>query len=491
MDFLDPKKRRQHAIRLMLGYVLIGIAILVGTTILLYQAYGFGIGKDGQVIQNGLVLVSSTPSGSQIYLDGQLNNAKTNSRLILPSGQYIMQIKRTDYRTWQRAINVEGGMVKHFDYPFLFPKTLVTTNVKSYAAWPGLATQSPNQQWLVVQQPNGINNFDVFDLKNKNAVSTISLPAGLLTTAKSSQSWQVVEWSTDNRHILMQHLYDGTSEFIMVDRQDPTQSINLNRTLGVSPSQLNLRNKKYDQYYVYNASTSELDTATLSAPQLTPYLNQVLSYKTYGSNIVLYATTKDAPAGKVLIRLFQDGQTYTLRTAAANTTYLLNLAQYSGDWYVVVGASSESKVYIYKNPIDQLNISSLVLVPTQILKVANPNYLSFSNNAQFIMDENGTQFAVYDIENNKSYTYLTSEPMDAPQTHANWMDGNRLTYVSDGKLVVFDYDHANFQTLIAADPHYLPFFDPAYKFVESLATSQDPASPAVLTSTALLTPADQ
>jgi hypothetical protein len=107
------------------------------------------------------------------------------------------------------------------------------------------------------------------------------------------------------------------------------------------------------------------------------------------------------------------------------------------------------------------------------------------------MDENGTDFAVYDIENNKSYTYDAKAPLDVPQQHADWMDGDRLEYVSAGKLVVFDYDHTNVQTLMPADPHYLPFFDPSYKFVDSLASPQKTTSQAVLTSTALRIPADQ
>lgn len=490
MDFLDPKKRRHHATLLIVGYVLIAIAILITVRVLLYVAYGYGLGKDGQIIQNGLVYVSSTPSGSKMYLDGQLRD-KTNSRLQLPSGQYALKIERDGYRTWQRSITVLGGAVEHFDYPFLFPTSLTTTNVRAYDAWPGLATQSPSRQWLLVQQPGDPNAFDMFNLKNKHAVSTVSLPEGLTTPSRISQSWQFVEWSSDNRHVLLKHMYGDASEFIVVDTQDPTQSVNLNRTLNMNPTQLVLRNKKYDQYYIYDAAKLELDTATLSNPQPTAYVSQVLSYKSYGSNIMLYTTGADAPAGKVFIKLLQNGQTYTLRTATAGTTYLLDLAQYSGNWYAAVGASGESKVYIYKNPVAQLGAANPVLVPSQILKVTNPNYLSFSNNAQFIMGENGTQFEVYDIKNNKSYTYTATAPLDAPQTHASWMDGDRLDYVSGGKLVVFDYDHANVQTLMPADPRYIPFFDPSYKFVDSFAAPQAAASQAILTSTALLTPADQ
>jgi len=69
MDYLDPKKRFRHHVMLYVGYVLIGIAILIGTLVLLYQAYGFGLGKNGTVIQNGLFFFSSQPSPADIYVN--------------------------------------------------------------------------------------------------------------------------------------------------------------------------------------------------------------------------------------------------------------------------------------------------------------------------------------------------------------------------------------------------------------------------------------
>ena len=40
-----------------------------------------------------------------------------------------------------------------------------------------------------------------------------------------------------------------------------------------------------------------------------------------------------------------------------------------------------------------------------------------------------------------------------------WGDGDRLTYVTNNNLIVFDYDMANLHVLMPADPTYLPFFD--------------------------------
>ena len=64
MDFLDPLYARRHIIRLYTGYVLIAIAVLLGATLLLLVALGFNIGKNGQVVQNGLLFASTRPGGA-------------------------------------------------------------------------------------------------------------------------------------------------------------------------------------------------------------------------------------------------------------------------------------------------------------------------------------------------------------------------------------------------------------------------------------------
>ena len=68
MDFLDPEITKRKNRHLYIGYFLFGILILLGTVILVYLAYGFGLGKNGAVYQNGLIYIGSTPNGSNIKI---------------------------------------------------------------------------------------------------------------------------------------------------------------------------------------------------------------------------------------------------------------------------------------------------------------------------------------------------------------------------------------------------------------------------------------
>lgn len=493
MDYLDPKKELKHRITLMIGYVLVTVAIVIATLVLLYQAYGFGIGKNGTVIQSGLAFFSSQPNPADIYLNGRLNSKQTNARLVLPSGIYHVRLTRAGYQDWQRTIEVEGGDVQHFDYPFLIPGKLTSKKIASYDQAPGLATQSPDRRWLLVQNPGSMTNFQVFDLKNPDKAPTpLVVPAGLLTKASSAESWQLEEWADDNNHVVLEHDYDGKVEYILVDRSDPAQSLNIDTTIGANPAKLTLLNKKYDQYYLSDAGGT-LQTASLSDHTPKTVLQNVLNYQSYGSDSLLYATDKGAPAGQVLVKLKIGDNTYPIHSFVAGSTYLLDLTKYSGTLYVVAGASAENKAYIYKDPAGQLSsLPNQAVVPSQVLHVNQPNYVSFSTSTQFIMLENGTRFGVYDIENTKGYNYNTASlPLDAPQPHATWMDGNRLTYVSGGKVAVFDYDGTNRHALVPASPAYLPAFAPDYKFLYTLAQANTAGGQTVLDQTSLLSPADR
>jgi hypothetical protein len=481
MDFLDPVKHRAHNRRLLVGYVLIGVAILLAVTVLLYLTRGFTL-KQGKIVQNGLVFVSSNPGGANIYLNDKLKD-KTATRMTLEAGNYTLKLAREGYHDWQRAMTVAGGDVLHVDYPFLVPSNLVTNKVSSYKTAPVLVLQSPDRRWVVIQKPGELTSFDMYDLKDPKKIAAnethFSLPNNLLSAATGAQSLKLTEWSNDNIHVVVQHLYGGNkSEYILIDRKDPAKSVNLTNQLKLTATmELALQNKKFDRYFAYNTADRSLNATTTKEPTLKPMLQDVLAYKSYGDDTVLYATSKDASKGRANVDIYQDGKSHVVRNVVSSPKYLLELSRYSGDWYAVVGSSAEAHVYVYKDPADARDgASSPIPIPIDILKIAGASRVSFSANSQFVATENGQNFAVYDIENDRSYTYTIDDKLDKPQTYATWMDDSRLQLISGGKVVIFDYDGTNRQQLVAELPGYKPYFDSSYRYLYSLSKPQTKAA---------------
>jgi hypothetical protein len=146
MDFLDPRKRRAHKIRLIIGYVLVAIVIVLATIIIVYGANGYGINtKTGQIVQNGLLFADSNPGGAEIYLNGVDKHATTSSRLILPAGNYTLTLKKEGYRDWSRKFTLGEQSVARYVYPMLFPVKPVITNLKTYNPDPGASRKQSGQ----------------------------------------------------------------------------------------------------------------------------------------------------------------------------------------------------------------------------------------------------------------------------------------------------------------------------------------------------------
>ena len=485
MDFLDPAKKRAHRIRLFIGYMLVAIAIAMGSLILLFQSYGYDLDrKTGAVIQNGLVFLAAHPSSAAVYLDGKQQKNQTDTRLTLPAGQYQLELKRSGYHTWQHVLNLEGGSIERLVYPLLFPEKLITQDVQLYASAPTMASESLDRRWLMVQQPQSFTSFDVFDLAVASPQpETLTLPADLLTTASGAQSLSVVEWSSDNRHLLVKHTFSSGSEFIVIDRQTPAASVNLNKTLATNPTQITLRDKKPDQFYLYDEKTEALQVADLKTHQPTTLLNGILAFKSYGADTVLYAA---ALGDKVQLKLRDNDGSFVLRTLPVGTKYLLDITQYNGHWYMIASAQNEGRLNIYKDPQDIIKQPSpKPLAPITYLKIDQPQFVSFSQNAEFIMVQDGTKFGVYDIETDRRLYYELKLPVDVSQ-QANWMDGDRLS-VNDGvHSVVFDFDGTNQRTLVSSQLATTPFFDRDYTALYTLGPSTVVPSRTALTRTPLV-----
>lgn len=501
MDFLDPKKRRNHTIRLFTGYVLVAIAITLAATILIHYAYGFGVTRKGDLVQKGLVFVSSQPSGAQLHVNGVRAN-DTNTKLNLTAGQYDLDISRQGYNSWKRTIQVEGGSVNHYVYPLLFPTNLKPANIKAYEADPVLTTQSPDRRWLVVRPTADDETlFETFDLsKNQETVGTpesFKINPQLLTESSTPAQTKVIEWSNNNRHILFKRSYTATgeqkSEYILVDRQRPEGSYNLSRELSIDANEIDitLLDKKPDTYYLHNVSTGVLTRASLGDPTQTPVLKDVVAFKSHGKDTVVYVTAKDAPEGKVSAKVYDNGKEYTLRTIKSSDKYLLDAARFDGDWYIVAGSKAEGRVIVYKNPVAQLSRENTKKAGSVFsLRVTDPNNVSFSANAQYIALQGSKSFHVYDIDREQAFQYRIKYAIDEPQLKAPWMDGNRFSYVSGGKQVVFDYDNLNRRTLVPASSVYESAFDRDYEYLYTFAPRADGQQGVVLTATPLRTEAD-
>jgi hypothetical protein len=488
MDFLDPKKKKAHKRQLFIGYGLMGIAILFAGVVLLYAAFGYGLDRQGNVIQNGLVYIASTPDGAEVQYTnketGEAKKAVTADRLPIPAGQYDFEFLKEGYRPWQHTIEVHGGDVDRLVYPFLFPEELQTTDASLYSTQPAFSSVTPDRSRVIVAQPGKFGVLDIYRTDvPAEAAETISLPRGVFVEATGSL--EPVEWSSDNVHVLMKHVYDGKTDFILGDIDDPANSINLDRLFEQEPVKVTLFDKQPDEFHLL-LKNNRLLRARASDKSVERVLDNVLAYKSHGDNRLLYVTNKNSAKGMVSVYIRGDEVSHKIRELKQAPQYLLDLATHQNKWYVVMSATTNSEVFIYRDPSETFQAEDeRRILWSRTLQIDKPQYISFSENTQFITAQNGTTFATYDAFEDTEYYFEFESKFDKGVGRAVWMDGHRLTSVKNGKVVVFDFDGTNYQTLSTIKAGTTPMFDRDYTRMLTIAPSVDVKGRFALTDTAL------
>lgn len=496
MDFLDPKKKRSRSIRLTIGHALMVVLVFTATYILVFRAYGYDFNtKTGEVIQEGLVYIASAPNGATVKINGQ-TKPSTNTRLSLPEGRYTLEISKNGYETWSRSFELEGGQVVRFDYPVLFPTSLNPSELQTFSSPISFSTESPDRRWVLLAEKNKTDSMTMYDLRsltnNKPVSSTLEFPNGLFNSAKGAHSLKLVEWSTDNRHALVHHTFKGGNEFAVLDIRQPAQSYNVNKAIGQTPAKVNMFDKKFDQLYIYNSKSKMLSRANIKDKSVQTFATNVISFKSHGDDTMLMSKFNPDNKKQAQIVMRQKGKDYVIKNIPLSDSVPLDIARYSGHWFVVFGVQSQHRTYIYKDPIDLLlnKDSDALTIRAIVLKDSGEiDGVSFSQNTRFILSSSGKGFSVYDAETEKHYSY-TMKQIDTDQLPV-WMDGHRILSSSNDKVLAFDYDGINTHSLVNADPKASVMFDRDYKVMYTLGTSTSNKKKYAFFLTQLRLPADR
>jgi hypothetical protein len=493
MDFLDPTKKRRHNQQLYIGYALMVVLILTASTLLLLLTFGFSFDRQTRsLIQNGLVFVDPNPIAADVYVNDE-RKGRGDQRLVLPAGSYNIEIQEDGYRSWRRSIELSGGELQRFAYPFLFAENITTSTYRTFNDGPRLMTTSPDRRWMLIQEVEQIDAFVLYDLNQKvNLPSFFTLPPGLMRFTDQSGDLSIVEWSNDNRHVVLRHEIPGLlTDFILLDRSNPNESQNLTtRFSDLNFSDISLVDKRFDRYHLFDRDNAVMYQAQLAADQVAPLIEGVITYRSHGSDTVLYLTpdTNSAPSSSgdqddsdsagagehVMVNMLQGDQSYELLrlpTGDARAVYYIDLARFRGDWYVIVASTANNQALIYRDPIQQLrqagaDMSTIPLVPMAVLRTDKDiQQIKFSANARNIMVQAGNRFHVYDIERDEVHEFGLGEGDEM----AVWMDGHRITTTTGDRFRVADFDGRNVHDLQSCRSSFSGFFDRNYEFMYCVA----------------------
>ena len=288
-------RRQQIAIR-SFTYGAMTLAAVFGVLLSLAWAMGFRFDfNGGKLTQVALLQFDSFPNGATVKINGETLSSKTTTRENVQSGENTVEITKTGYRSWQKTVTLDPSEVRWLDYIRLIPNSITTDQIKSFSTVSEML-ESPNQHWILLRTSDNerTNNAyvltlaDISDPKNVR-FSDITISANDITAPTSGQTekFSIVEWDMGSRYILLKHQVGDTSEYLRIDRENPTMTSNLTKTFGLDISSPHFSGTSGQIFFALTGSDLrkfDASNQTASAPLATG----VQSYQLTENNMISF-----------------------------------------------------------------------------------------------------------------------------------------------------------------------------------------------------------
>lgn len=445
MDYLDPKKKKAHKNRILIGYGLFSVVIAIATVILVYVANGYYIDRStGEVIQNGLVYIDAQPVAADVYVNGTKQRGTTDIRLVIPSNTYTIDLKRDKYRDWSRSFILDGGNLRKLTYARLIPNDLVPVEAAVLRADPTQVSQSIDKKWLVSSFKESPLRISILNTEQPTySITDFEIPASLVTNPTDGV-FEVQEWASNNRHFLATYTVGQEVTYLLIDRADPKATRNLNIQFNDKTLEIGLLDRSKDSFFIYDSESKKLSKANIDkGVEQTPLLTDILAFKTYAQNWVLYLKQSDQD-GYVTAYFKNGNKEIKLKDLRESPQYYLQLAK-SGDAPVIgISSPTENRAIVYNNPEQYLNDNKEATIPvaTAVLRVVQPLGLSISADASVILAYGKENMASHEFEEDRSYNFKNEVAM-ADTYEIEWLDGRHFTYNAGGMHYIEDFDGSN------------------------------------------------
>ena len=475
MEFLSPNYRKRHGRLLFVSYIF--SALVIGALVMFFalEVSGFYINRSGEILLNSIVFVDSHPASAEIYINGKLERSRTDARLVLPEGQHFVEIQKPGYDLWQKQVYLEGGAVTHIRYPFLYPTNPLSQLVDSY---PQLATasQTPDRRWLMVQpRPNQLA-FELLDLDQSDLPRRdlrFELPESELE--HDLLVAKVLAWSHDNQHFLVRLNFDDDKiEYwiFSIDDDRPPIQVPQTRADDIPIRDVRLVDNRIREVHILYRD-GQLFNQSLTDDQLEAELvaQNVVEFSSHGRELLVYVRSTAIEAlAEVIIN--DDGTEYPLLELAHTTTgqYSLALSRFEGDWYYVIGSTTDSQLEVFQNPLEAIKQDWLP-IPLTTASLSGLSSLAFSSNVRFVGATYDGGLYIYDLEAQRSYRYTVA---GLPADYSiQWMDGHRLYGVIDDELNIWEFDSYHQVSMGSVRTTADVFFDKSYDSLYLLSNRDD------------------
>ncbi len=446
MQKRSSKRKKQAQLAFIYSLMTVTVIMIVTVLVLVMQGYRFNR-FDGKVEQGGLVQFDSKPNGASVDVDTVRLANQTPNKITVTAGEHTFTLSKPGYTTWKKTTNIVPGTVLWLNYIRLFPATPIVQDVATLNGVDS-SLPSPDHNYLATIPVAG-EPVVVLTRTNSDTVDVVrtSIPLDMYTVATDPKSQQFVlkSWDRDNRYVIIQHNYDGQTEFLSYDTRGSNETKNISKSLGVDAKKVVYQVGHSDIVYILTANgelrRGHLGNVTLSGPLVA----NVQDFNQFDESLLTYTTGIDTVTKQRSVGYLTNGasKSRTVRsyTDDGSAPLSMRIGKYYGDHYLVIAYGQKAEIYDATIPSSDAANGPMLDIMTTFDTPGVVRYTGFApGENRFVYAQTDTSYVAYDLEWEAKYT----TPFAAtPTRELDWEDGFHTTDTTGGSLAQYDYDGTN------------------------------------------------
>ena len=434
---------KRQPLRRTVIYVFMTSVVAILVTIMMLILLGFTINQDeGRVEQGSLLQLASSPSGADVYIDGKDVGSKTNTKRTVSVSEHTIDFSLEKYHTWTKSINPTAGQVVWVNYARLVPTVLTPSTVKTFENVANMSV-SPKRSYILMQEKIDLPKFQLVDVR-LDEVKTVDvvLPENILSIPSSgSQRLSIVSWSDNEKLVLIRNNFGKQVEWLVLNRENPDESINLNKSFAINPDEVVFAGKSDQRLFIsVDGVVSRINTTNESISE--PLATNVDDFSSLNVDTIVYTSLPNelnvrvAGYSSVDFSKQQVIRTYNVK----KRPFFVAMSMYFNKQYVAVIRDNQLVVDTgaFATPSSNPELKRIFSreIPTGVKK------LTMSVNGRFALIEYADKYAVYDIELDE-YHQTAWQYMAKTQRSVKWLDDYIVWSDNGGILRMYDFDGAN------------------------------------------------
>jgi hypothetical protein len=457
--FKKPTKK-QFLIRRILLSVIATLAVIIIATVTILFMLGFRLDSGNRLAQGALLQFDSQPSGADVYVDGAAIGSRTATKQTVVAGTHTVKMTKNGYQDWARTLDLSAGTLTWLDYTRLVPKDRPVEKVTNYKTLAGL-TISPDSKWALAQEMATTPTFQLVDLRSEAVkASQLVVPAALYSepaVEAVAHSFSIVSWDSGSRYALVKHLYRDQTEWLVVDTQNVTQTINVTRLLSVNFKDLQFAGTSGKVLYGLTTDGAirkvDLSAGTISRA----FVTHVDSFSIFDNTIISYVGTDPNDATKRVAGVYRDGDesSHVLRSVtSADVVLKIAAGKYFNDNYVAIAEGNVVTILKGSYPSSASQDTSSLTQFAVLELTGAVSALSFSPSGDYVLAQSAETFKSYDIEHKHTDVGVVTVAEGKAASTLKWLDIAHVWNDDNGTLTMRDFNGINVYAIMAVEPGF-------------------------------------